>query len=73
MRKYNKVQFIFPTMKPNTINQGNQANNKDKHKYFSAILSSFLIISESLPFMDNIKSNGILDVLKNINDKINKK
>lgn len=35
-------------------------------KYVSFITGSLLAISESLPFFDNIKGNGLLHVLSNI-------
>jgi len=59
MRKYSKIQFIFPIMKQNT-----EKKIPFNNKLFSLGVSTLLIISESLPFFDNIKSNGILDILK---------
>ncbi len=70
MRRYSKIQLIFPVMKQQ-LEQKSPNNNKDLNKIFSVGLSTLLIISESLPFFDNVKSNGILDILKNVSNNLN--
>ena len=37
------------------------------NKYISFVFGSILAISESLPFFDNIKGNGLLHTLNSIN------
>lgn len=41
-------------------------------KYMSFMLGTLLAISESLPLCENIKSNGILHMIKSINDEYRK-
>lgn len=68
---YSKIQLIFPIAKEITKSNSsiNSSRNFSSNKIFSVGISTLLVISESLPFFDNIKSNGILDILKNINHK----
>lgn len=58
-QNYSKIQFVFPITKPNKI-------PSSTNKILSMGLSSLLIISESLPFFDNIKSNGLLDTINKL-------
>ena len=49
--------------------------NKDKksetkfHTYMTFCISGLLAISESLPFLEKYKGNGILDALKKLNNE----
>lgn len=50
----------------------NKIMSLSSEKLVSIGLSSLLIISEALPFFDDVKSNGILDILRNLNHKFDK-
>lgn len=41
-------------------------------KYISIFLSGLLVVSESLPFVESFKANGILDAIRMVNDELRK-
>ena len=48
------------------ISDTNSNNSSHIHKYISFMSGSLLVVSESLPYFDNINGNGILHVFENI-------
>ena len=66
MRRYGpiNIRILFP-------NQLNAKNNTETHhteinKYVAFISGTLLAISESLPFFDNVNSNGLLHGVSSI-------
>ena len=69
MRK-TQLPIIF-NLKVDKTNK--KQNSSSKFNNFLMISSGILLtISETLPFLSNIKSNGILDAIKNILNEIKK-
>lgn len=73
MRRYGpiNIRILFP-------NQSNAKNNTETHhmemnKYVAFVSGTLLAISESLPFFDNVNSNGLLHAASGIMKNTNKK
>ena len=64
------IKIIIQQHKPNANSKPSNNNNDTKYKFITITVSSLLAISESLPFISNIKSNGLIDILRDINKTV---
>lgn len=68
MRNFNK-NFIPNVIRIKLETGGQNVPRNKFHNYFMFSSGTLLAISESLPFMTDIKANGIIDALKKIREE----
>jgi hypothetical protein len=67
-----RIRVLFPNIIKVKID-GFPINSQPKnifHNYITFGSGTLLAISETLPFMSDIKANGIIDVIKKIRDEL---
>lgn len=57
----------------NSPSNNNKTNNFIQYKLTTVVLSTLLTISETLPFLSNVKANGIVDIIKDLQSKLDSK
>lgn len=68
--RYRHVPSVLPAL-PAKVPKA-KAPPRINSKYYSIALSGLLVLSESMPFLSSVKSNGILDSLRIMNEEFKK-
>lgn len=69
-----RARILFPKIIKLKIDGNPVSNNTQKNRFHNYIMFTsgiLLTISETLPFMKDIKANGILDAIKKIRNEFN--